>query len=151
MLEQVIGALLLVCLFVSSCHNNPETTLLKKATKVHQESAAIEDNLNEKLQELIQKKNSINIQGRALTTQEMTFVDIIETLESNYLGWKEQFSNSATLHSLSGTTKARDQDPPKSDSVDPKEIYANQIELHYDIVSLREEVEDTYEKWINEV
>ena len=101
MLRQIMVLTLLVCLFGSSCNTSQEKTLLRKATKVHQESATIEADIDQKLRELIQKKNSINIQGRALTTEELTFVDIIENLESTYNDWRKNYESSASMHALS--------------------------------------------------
>ena len=153
MLRQIMVLTLLVCLFGSSCNTSQEKTLLRKATKVHQESATIEADINQKLKELIQKKNSINIQGRALTTEELTFVDIIENLESTYNRWRENYETSATMHALS-QEKAQAPGPGAyggDSKFNAKDVYANQVTLHEGISDLKEQVEQTYERWINEV
>ncbi len=153
MLRQIMVLPLLVCLLGSSCNTSKEKTLLRKATKIHEESASIEAGLNEKLKELVQKKNSINIQGRALTTQELTFVDIIENLESAYTDWRKNYQNSSSMYNL--TADVAQNSPPtvlgSSSKVNAKDIYATQLGLHEDITDLKHRVETTYEKWINEV
>ena len=150
-----MGTLLIFIFLFSSCNSSQEKTLLNKASKVHQESAQIESNLNGKLQELVQKKNSINIQGRALSTEELTFVDVIENLESSYQLWKENYQQSAVLHDLTASIEnggpAGEMAYGSSNKTSAKDIYSNQVELKTSIEALKEEVENTYEKWINEV
>lgn len=153
MLKQIMVPLLLCCLLGSSCSTSQEKTLLKKAMKVHEESASIEADFHLKLKELIQKKNSINIQGRALSTEELTFVDVIEKLENSYSKWKENYETSANLHALSNETAkgVATTDFLSKNKVNAKDIYSNQLELKKTISTLKEEVETTYEEWINEV
>ncbi len=150
-----MGPMLIFAFLASGCNSIQEKTFLNKASKVHEESAKIESNLNKKLKELVQKKNSINIQGRALTTEELTFVDVIENLESSYQLWRENYQKSALLHDL---TVANEPGGPSGEMVygsgnktSAKDVYSNQLELRDSIEALKEKVENTYEKWINEV
>ena len=150
-----MGLLFIVACLGSSCNSVQEKTLLKKASKIHQESVQIESTLNKKLKELVEKKNSINIQGRALSTEELTFVDIIEQLELTYQSWKENFQNSAALYNFTDGHSSANRNGAMaynaSNKTGAKSIYSSQVELNNDIIILQKEVESTYKKWINEV
>lgn len=41
------------------------------------------------LDQLVQQKNRVNIQGRALSAGEIAFVEAVERLEADYDAWKE--------------------------------------------------------------
>ena len=69
-------------------HQDDDKDLLKAAT-LHQDAIDVEKIVKPKLDGLVQKKNSLNIQGRALTEAEMSFVRQVETLEDNYRYWTE--------------------------------------------------------------
>ena len=147
--RQLFSFLILLAL-CCSCHGTQEKALMRKANQLHEEAAHIEADLNGKLKELIQKKNSINIQGRALTQEELAFVDVIENLESNYHQWKELYQQSAAIDQLP-TNEANLVETGAMEANKAKDIYANQISLKDNISKLKEEVEATYKKWINEV
>lgn len=80
----------LIC-FAASCNSVSEEDqkLLKEAAEVHQKAVDIEQQVTPKLDALVQQKNQINIQGRALTTEETEFVKKVESLESSYAYWQE--------------------------------------------------------------
>lgn len=149
MLKQIMTISTMVCLILCSCSSNQEKTLLKKASKVHLESASIESDLHEKLNTLIQKKNSINIQGRALSSKELEFVDQIEQLEMTYLKWKDRFQTSENQHDFQSQTQQAS--IPVASGVNAREVYATQVSLKENISKLKEDIESMYEKWMNEV
>ena len=148
--RQLFSFVILLALF-GSCHGTQEKALMKKANQLHEEAASIEADLNDKLRELIQKKNSINIQGRALTQEELAFVDVIENLESNYHQWKEMYQQSAALDQLPTKPEVNQIEVGPNQTNKAKDIYAKQINLKDNISKLKEDVEATYKKWINEV
>lgn len=63
--------------------------LLKEAAAIHLEAVELEQQVKPKLDELIQQKNSINIQGRSLTAQELAFAQKVESIENSYAYWEE--------------------------------------------------------------
>ena len=60
----------LIVLFFFSCSSSNDK-ILKEATNLYNESLAIEEEVLPKFEELEQISNSINIQGRALTEEEI--------------------------------------------------------------------------------
>lgn len=88
-----ILSLFILSLFIiiGSCSSNKHvnTEMLDKAYNIHQEAAQIEKEIQPKVAELTNLKNSINIQGRALTEEEISKVNQIEKLEASLAYWKE--------------------------------------------------------------
>ena len=71
--------------FVVACHQHSEEyKTLEKAAAIHNEAVKLEAGLRADLEKLIQKKNSINVQGRALTEEELQFVKNVNALESSH-------------------------------------------------------------------
>ncbi len=88
-----IYSFLLFCfsLILAACssHKHVNTELLDKAYNIYQEAKKIETEIEPGLSELTNRKNNINIQGRALTQEEIETVDKIEKLEASMNFWKE--------------------------------------------------------------
>ncbi len=76
-------------LFISCNISRKESPELQEAAKVHTQAIKIEKELKPQLEQLIQIKNSINVQGRALTSQELALVTQIESIEHSYAFWEE--------------------------------------------------------------
>lgn len=57
--------------------------------ELHAASLEAETALAPKLEELVQRSNSINIQGRALTPEEQAFSEAVSKLESDFAAWQE--------------------------------------------------------------
>lgn len=75
---------------ISACHHHSEDfKKLEKAAAIHMEAVKLEAALKADLEELIQRKNSINIQGRALTEEEMQFVGKVEAIEASHQFWTD--------------------------------------------------------------
>jgi hypothetical protein len=64
-------------------------TIEKQIQEMHAASLQLGKEVAPVLEELIQQRNSINIQGRALTTGEMTFSDKVYALEAAFQQWNE--------------------------------------------------------------
>ena len=60
-----------------------EKALLGEAAKIHNEAVQIEIQIQPQLEQLVQQKNSIQIQGRALSEEEMTFVQLVDGLQAS--------------------------------------------------------------------
>jgi len=79
-------------IIMASCNNGASSTnvdpLLQQAFDYHVEAMNIEKILKEKLDAIHSKKNSIQIQGRALTEGEMNFLDEANRTTSIYEIWQ---------------------------------------------------------------
>ena len=64
-------------------------SLVERVNELHRASRQIESEVAPKLEDLIQQKNSINIQGRALTSEEIEFSGKVSELEATFARWKE--------------------------------------------------------------
>lgn len=79
-------------IILASCNGSSSASvdpLLQQAFDYHMEAMNIEKTLKERLDALHTKKNSIQIQGRALTEGEMTFLDEANRMESIYEIWQK--------------------------------------------------------------
>lgn len=89
----LIPKLIIVSLFFLSANcggtSEADQKLLQEAADIHQEAVKIEQQVRPKLDELVQQKNSINIQGRTLAPEEIAFVTKVEGIESSYAYWEE--------------------------------------------------------------
>lgn len=77
-----------VAFFTACKHNSKADSTLQKAAELHQEAIQIESAVKPLLEQLVQQKNAVNSQGRALTDQELRFVDRVEALEKSYDYWE---------------------------------------------------------------
>lgn len=79
------------CIFgLLACKSNQkDAPELQEAARIHAKALQIEQGLKPQLGELIQLKNSINVQGRALTESEIAFVEKVNSIENSYAYWKE--------------------------------------------------------------
>lgn len=65
----------------------------KKPMQLHEQALQIEKQVMPQLTELIQIKNHINVQGRALRAEEIALVKEIEAIETSYDQWKKDSAN----------------------------------------------------------
>lgn len=63
----------------------------QKVKELHGSSAVLGQQTGKLLEQLVQQRNSINIQGRALTAKEMAFSDSVYALEAAYHAWLGDF------------------------------------------------------------
>ena len=82
-----INAILIV-IFLFSCSSS-DKKILQEATNIHNQSLEVEKEVSEKFEELQQVSNSINIQGRALTEDEIRFTREVELLGLSLNYWQE--------------------------------------------------------------
>lgn len=117
--------------------------ILEEAWKVHTEAMEIEQNIKPQLEELAQLKNSINVQGRALTPEEIKLIEQIEAIENSYAYWE--------THHLEVPGHEHDhQDHAHHDhnhgaklELSPQDMLSVQREFRDSIISIRERVEAT--------
>ena len=86
--------ILLACtVFIVSCggHNHSNDPLMKEAFAIHQEASKVEQEIDPKMKDLIQIKNSTNVVGRELTEVEIDRNKKIERIEQSLKYWKENF------------------------------------------------------------
>lgn len=77
----------LFLLAVVSC----KAPLIEQIRSVHNENVELEKETALKIDQLIQLRNGINIQGRALTEDELIVVGEIDAIEQRWLDWKKSF------------------------------------------------------------
>lgn len=81
---------LLIGIAAVSCNTSSNTDAkLNEAAQMYREALAIEKNAEPVLEELIQKRNSLSVQGRALSQEEQNFIDEVYALEEQFNEWKE--------------------------------------------------------------
>ena len=90
-MKSSIQCLIAACLlFLMACGGeSKEHKILHQAADIHMEAVKIKKDLEPKLEELRQRSNSIQIQGRALTPEEIAFTDAVSTLEGRVQFWDE--------------------------------------------------------------
>ena len=137
MLRRTKLAVLMICMVQFSCNPVQKKASLNQAKQIFSEVSSLEVQLNEKLKTLVQRKNSINIQGRILTPREMEFIDEIELLEDHYFEWKKAFKDSS--QDLDSDIQASNQNVPA------KQILNTQERLKANIVLLKEKVDLAYQ------
>ena len=75
--------------FLLSCGESAEHKLLHEAHDIHMEAFKIKQAVEPQLEQLVQRSNSIQIQGRALTEEEIKFTESVNTLVQQLEFWKE--------------------------------------------------------------
>ncbi len=114
--------------------NSPlsESELLAEATNLYKEALDIEKEVKPMLDELIQQRNSLSVQGRMLTDQEKAFIDQVYELESSYESWKKD-------HVKVPSAEQGDQDHSSKKGLSAKDMLALQKKFRDNILSIREE------------
>lgn len=88
MFKNISFLFFILLLFSCASNSKVDTELLDKAHQFYTQAAKIGTELKPQIESLIQQKNSLNIQGRALTDDEISLVANIESLEKAYQDWK---------------------------------------------------------------
>ncbi len=83
------SSVFILTVLIISCGGGDNDKLMKEALDIHNQSMAMEKEILPKLEELDQIKNNINIQGRALTKEEIAFVRKVELLNLSLQHWQE--------------------------------------------------------------
>ncbi len=87
-LRQTLFALLSV-LMLSCGGDSAEDKILHKAADVHMEALKIKSEMESGLEQMRQAHNSIQVQGRALTSEEMVFTKEVSSLEARLKYWND--------------------------------------------------------------
>ena len=91
-MKSFLATLLAAAVFLAPTCQSPLETQI---SELHAASLKLGDEFAPKLEELVQRSNSINVQGRALTPEELEFTSTTGTIESAYATWKEDMENVA--------------------------------------------------------
>ncbi len=81
--------ILMVMVLSIACNRQKEDPQLEEAAEVYEQAIELEQQIRPEVDELAQLKNSINVQGRALTPEENLFVEKVEAIEAGHQFWKE--------------------------------------------------------------
>jgi hypothetical protein len=103
--------LLFLPLLLPACHSQRQQKMLRQTAAAHEEALMYRETLMSELAQLTQRKNSINIQGRALTEAEIRFVTEVENLEAAFYNLdksQEPPRNASPQKKLSWHTAYRD-------------------------------------------
>ena len=137
----------LLCLFLFACHNHSEEhKLLEEAAQIHLEAAKIEQSIKADLEQLIQEKNSINIQGRALMPEEIAFTRQVEAIQKSYSFWEDNqmevpgFEHHGDGHDHHHHHHGGELDLP------PEDILLVQKELKDSILSIQQKIQNLQQK-----
>lgn len=125
--------LFLIAFLVFGCSSGNEK-ILQEATDIHNQSLTIEKEILPKFEELEQAKNSINIQGRALTEEEIKFTREVDLLGLSLNYWQENHLEVP-------------QNPPKENNrstvkFSAKDILLIQKEFNDSIIAIRARLEN---------
>jgi protein involved in sex pheromone biosynthesis len=80
-----LSSIVLFLFFLTGC----ESGLEQKINDLHASSREVEKEVLPKMEELVQQKNSLNVQGRALTEAEITFTGKVGELEQTLAQWQK--------------------------------------------------------------
>lgn len=88
-IQNLIASLFSLFFFISCGTNSEEHKILHEAFDVHLEALEIKKEMEPDLQQLRHFNNSIQVQGKALSNEEMNFTKSISSLESRLRNWEE--------------------------------------------------------------
>jgi len=91
--------LIILSFLMLTCSSSNEK-ILKKATEIHDQSIELEKEVAQKYDSLQQASNSINIQGRALTEEEIKFTRDVELMGLSLDYWQENHLEVPTTEDL---------------------------------------------------
>ncbi len=74
-------------LFLVSC-SKPDPKM-QEAFEIHSQALEVQERLKPVMKELIQRSNNIQVQGRALTDQEISFSESVISLGASYDEWNK--------------------------------------------------------------
>lgn len=145
-----ISLLLLLSIFTWSCQSSSsenDNALLEEAGKIHLEAIQIEKTIKPKLDELVQAKNRLSIQGRALNADEQAFINKVEQLQSSYNYWEENHvevpgteHDHGHDHSHEGHDHSHDHGPKLE--VSAADMLLIQKEFRDSILSIKQRIEE---------
>ena len=115
------------------------------AEKIHLEIIAIEAALAGKVDSLIQLRNQLAIQGRALTPEEIAFNNQVTGIEASISYWRDNLPEPAGLeHDHSGHNNDHNHGPTLD--VTPEQMLAIQKEFRDSILSIQQRIATLIQK-----
>ena len=124
-----------------------EQALLKQAADIHNEAINIGLKVAPQLEAMKQRRNQINIQGRALTEEEIQFVGKIDQLESSHRFWLEHLIEVPGFghdhhhgHDHSGHDHDHDHGQTNQPALSADQMLAAQKEIRDSIVMIQQKV-----------
>lgn len=134
-----------ILLLTLACNPVQKKALINEARQIRTEVATLEAEISSRLKPLIYKKNSLNTQGRVLSSKEMTFVNEIEQLENQFFDLKKMLKESHYLLDLS-----KDVPADFLENQSPRAILNQQKDLKSSILDLKEMISRTYKDAIGQ-
>ncbi len=132
--------LLLLLSFFWACNSQSGgEKWLDQAAEVYQEALAIEKETRLMLDELVQRRNSLSVQGRVLTKEEQTFIEAVYALEKSHEEWKMAHE---AVPGLSEPHHGRhhQEDHHSKPGISPEKMLSVQKELRDSIRSIQQSV-----------
>jgi hypothetical protein len=119
---KLVVILLLGWIVVSCNATSTQDAQMKQAAALYEEALTLEEKVAPLVEELIQRRNSLSVQGRALSGEEQNFIDRVYALEERFAKWKES-RIAMPIQSEEETTSAK----PPSEWLRTQEAYRKEI------------------------
>jgi len=137
--------LVFIAALLCSCQSPQPADAEADAAKIHLEIIAIEAALAGKVDSLIQLRNQLAIQGRALTPEEIAFNNQVTGIEASMSYWRDNLPEPAGLeHDHSGHDHHHHHGPTLD--VTPEQMLAIQKEFRDSILSIQQRVTGLLQK-----
>jgi len=137
--------LFLIAALLCSCQPSQPAGADGDAAKIHLEIIAIEAALAGKVDSLIQLRNQLAIQGRALTPEEIAFNNQVTSIEASISYWRDNLPEPAGLeHDHSGHNHDHNHGPTLD--VTPEQMLAIQKEFRDSILSIQQRIATLIQK-----
>ncbi|MDX1939628.1 MAG: hypothetical protein SFU99_03705 [Saprospiraceae bacterium] len=133
--------LVLLAIFIACGTSKKESPELHEAGEIHEQAMAIEKDMKAQFEQLVQIKNSINVQGRMLTAAEIAFVEQVEAIESSYHFWEENHVEVPGHEHGEHEHADQDHDHAAKLELTPTDMLAVQREFRDSIVVIKQRVE----------
>lgn len=134
---QKLGFIIMLAGLLAACNSNSSgDAQLKEAAALHEGALKIESDLKPMLEELVQQRNSLSVQGRALTEEEQAFIDQVYALESSYEAWEK--SHLEVPGAAHHDHKHHDHDHGTDLELSPPDMLMYQKEFRDSILAIRD-------------
>ncbi|MCO6480480.1 MAG: hypothetical protein J5I94_27810, partial [Phaeodactylibacter sp.] len=127
---------------LAACGNRlPRQQLLEQAAELHQEAVRTGEEVKVGLEILTQRKNSLNIQGRALMPEELDFIRQVEALEYRFREWAESHVDDPEFKCPSSGAGLEGHAPEVRRGISPREMLKLQKTFRDSILEIQKKVE----------
>ena len=110
--KKIVAGLLISFLLVSCNTSSSTASISPQAIAIHEEAVKMKEEVMPLLEELIQRRNQLSVQGRALTQEEKNYIDSVYALEGSFQEWTEKQVD-ASGQTVSGEGQALQLSSPK--------------------------------------